>query len=229
MSNNQETIKQKETATLDDKLKRKEIKLNLGCGNQTPPEWINVDYSLGAQIFKTPLFSIVNSKFKIFNITWDENIFIHDLRKKFPWSDNSVDFIYSSHTLEHFSQNEGYHFLQECHRVLRKQGTIRIVVPNLQEIVAQYIEKNLAADDFINKLEVSYDRPQDKLWKRVLAPLISFPHKCMYDTEALSRIMSEIGFKCYGGKPLASKIPDIQNIEIPSRTEKAVIIEGQKI
>lgn len=229
MIDKQETINRKVTTKLDHKLKREDIKLNLGCGNQTPEEWINVDYALGAKIFKTPFFSIINSKLKIFDVTWDKNIFIHDLRKKFPWSNNSVDFIYSSHTLEHFSKDEGYHFLQECYRILKHKGTIRIIVPNLQEIIAQYLEKKLPADEFLNKLEVSYERPQDKLGKRLLAPFISFPHKCMYDTEALSRIMSKIGFECHAAKPFESNIPNIKIIELPDRTEQAVIVEGQKV
>lgn len=207
----------------------KNTKLNLGCGNQTPENWINVDYSLGAKIFKISFFSFLNKKLKLLNIDWNKDIFLHDLRKKFPWSNNSVDIIYSSHTLEHLNKQEGYRFLQECYRVLKKEGTIRIIVPDLKEIIAKYTEGKITADDFINKLDVSYERPHDKPWKKTLAPFISFPHKCMYDTQSLIRIMSEIGFECWSGKPLDSNIPDIENIELSDRTKEAVIVEGRKV
>jgi predicted SAM-dependent methyltransferase len=96
------------------------IKLNLGCGNQLPDSWINVDYSLGAMLAKYPLFSVFNSQLKIFNLSWNSDIFLHDLRKKFPWSNEEVDIIYSSHTLETLNKYQGLHFLKECHRVLKK-------------------------------------------------------------------------------------------------------------
>lgn len=206
----------------------KKVKLNLGCGNQTPAEWINVDYALGAQFFKLPPFAFINQKFKIFDTTWDQNIFIHDLRTQFPWSDNFADCVYSSHTLEHLNRDEGYHFLQECYRVLKQKGTIRIVVPDLGAIVAQYIEGEVAADEFVDNLEVSFGGKQDRFWKRLLAPLIHFPHKCMYDTKTLIRTMSKIGFECSAAVPFESNITDIENIELPHRTEGAVIVEGKK-
>ena len=36
---------------------KQKIKLNLGCGDRTPEEWVNVDYALGARIFKNTAFS----------------------------------------------------------------------------------------------------------------------------------------------------------------------------
>ncbi|NES06787.1 MAG: hypothetical protein F6K22_30615 [Okeania sp. SIO2F4] len=61
------------------------IKLNLGCGNQVVADWINVDYFIGARLSRIPVFSWLNKKIKLFDLEWDENIFIHDLTTKFPW------------------------------------------------------------------------------------------------------------------------------------------------
>jgi len=205
------------------------MKLNLGCGNQTPEGWINVDYALGARLVKQPLFSIINKKIKLFNLDWDKRIFIHDLRKRFPWKDNSIDIIYTSHTLEHLSREEGLHFLKNCFRVLRKDGLIRIIVPDLFAIVSKYINGITRADEFVEKLQVQYDNPHDGRFKRKLAPLIRFPHKCMYDSKSLLLIMKKIGFEAESKKPFKSVIPDITNIELPDRTEGAVIVEGKKL
>jgi len=102
-----------------------QVRLNLGCGSQTPAGWVNVDYALGARLVKLPFFAWLNRKLRLFKLDWDRGILIHDLRKRFPWKDSSVDVIYCSHTLEHFSKEEGVHFLNECYRVLKSNGLIK--------------------------------------------------------------------------------------------------------
>ena len=118
------------------------MKLNLGCGYQIVDGWINVDYGLGARLSKIPFLKSINKRVRLFNLdNWDTRIFLHDLTKEFPWKKESIDIIYSSHTLEHFSRSEGLGFLNECFRVLKKGGIIRIVVPDLQDIVNDYNNK----------------------------------------------------------------------------------------
>src|SRR3989344_7865177 len=148
----------------------KTIKLNLGCGSQVIEGWINVDYALGAWFFKLPFFAALNRCLHLFNLDWDRWIFIHDLRKRFPWNDDSVDVIYSSHTLEHFSKSVGRHFLEECFRVLKPGGVIRIVVPDLHVLVSAYSENRLMADDFLIKLEV-LNKDSDGLLRKILNAL----------------------------------------------------------
>ena len=129
------------------------MKLNLGCGSQVINGWINVDYALGARLAKLPLFRKVNKLIKIFNLDWDNRIFINNLTKPFPWQDCSVDIVYCSHTLEHFSREDGVRFLNECHRVLKKDGIIRIIVPDFRYFVYEYLKGNLKAIFFLKSLE----------------------------------------------------------------------------
>ena len=204
------------------------LKLNLGCGSQTPIGWLNVDYAMGAWLAKIPVLCSVSNKLKIINFDWPENIFLYDLRKKFPWKDNSVDVVYSSHTLEHLSRNEGLHFLKECYRVLNSGGIIRIIVPDLKVIVDKYIQGEIPADRLLDKMHVGYESPEDGLLKKKLAPFIRFPHKCMYDTPTLVKVMSEIGFKADSKGAFESEIKDVRNIEKADRTIEAVIVEGKK-
>ena len=203
------------------------MKLNLGCGSQVVDEWINVDYALGAKLSKIPFFKLVNKKIKLFDLDWDNRIFLHDLTKKFPWEDESVDEIYSSHTLEHFSRTEGLKFLEECHRVLKKGGIIRIVVPDLQCIVNDFNEKKFPANEFVDNLLVLYEKKESRL-KSFLAPFIQFPHKCMYDTPTLLSVLTDIGFEAQSKTLHNSDIEDIREIELEGRTKFAVVVEGRK-
>lgn len=204
------------------------MKVNLGCGSQVVKEWVNVDFALGAKLSKIPFFKLINSRTRLFNLNWDNRILIHDLRKKFPWANESVDTIYSSHTLEHFTRLDGLRFLKECHRVLKRGGIIRIVVPDLQSIVNEYNNKTLPADQFVDKLLVLYNG-EGSLLKSLLMPFIQFPHKCMYDTPTLLSIILDVGFEAQSRAPFNSDIEDIKAIEIEERTKSAVIIEGRKM
>jgi len=203
------------------------IKLNLGCGMQVVNGWINVDYSLGARLLKSRFFRLLNKKLNIFKVNWDSRIFIHDLLKTFPWSNKSVDVVYSSHTLEHFSKSEGRFLLSESYRVLKDGGIIRIIVPDLKQPVEEYLSGNLKADDFIDRLGVLYFK-SNNTFKTLMMPFIQYPHKCWYDNKALLDLLNELGFESKVMGPFESQISDIKSIELNDRTLNSVIIEGVK-
>lgn len=203
------------------------MKLNLGCGSQVPDGWINVDYAVGARFAKFPFFRQLNRKLGLFDLDWNKKIYIHNLKEKFPWADCTIDVVYSSHTLEHFSKEDGRRFLAECHRVLQKNGIIRLVVPDLRCIVVEYMEGQIRADEFVEKLGVLYET-NDNMLKNRLSPLIQFPHKCMYDIPRLLEILREIGFKVSNRTPFDSDITNIRAVELEGRTKNAVIVEGKK-
>lgn len=204
------------------------MRLNLGCGGRTPEGWVNVDWALGARFAKVPFFRVANRKLGIFRLHWDEDVVLHDLNKAFPWADDSVDAIYSSHLLEHFAREDGLRLLGECHRVLKPGGIIRLVVPDLRHHVAEYRDGRVPADEFVEKLGVLY-AGSGPAWKRRLSPLVQFPHKCMYDQPRLVAIMRARGFEATSRNPFDSTINDIEAIESEGRTRHAVIVEGHKV
>ena len=108
--------------------------LNLGCGIHYHSDWVNVD-------FHSTGFGVK----------------AHNLNKGIPFEDNSFDVVYHSHLLEHFSKSYTPVFLKECHRVLKNGGIIRVVVPDLEQIVRWYLlllEKSAAGDiDAQNKYD----------------------------------------------------------------------------
>jgi len=203
-------------------------RLNLGCASQIVDGWINVDYALGARLAKMPFFRALNRKMGLFGTDWNPRILIHNLTKRFPWSDASVDVVYSSHTLEHFPKADGLRFLTECHRVLRKNGIIRIVVPDLRPIIDGYVLGRIPADGFLGRLGVVSADPGNTFKRRLSALFSVSPHMCMYDSPRLVQILDEIGFEASTRSPFDSDIEDIRTIEQESRTENAAIVEGRK-
>ena len=100
--------------------------LNLGCGRHYHSDWINIDFN-----------SDSNEVIKL------------DLTRELPFENNSIDVVYQSHLLEHFPKSYAPKFLMECYRILKPGGTVRIVVPDLEQIVKHYtslLEKSLSGD-----------------------------------------------------------------------------------
>lgn len=118
----------------------------------------------------------------------------HDLRNGIPYPTGCVDLIFAHHFLEHLSYKEGSAFLRECRRVLRPTGALRIVVPNLQELVTMYY---LAGDgttaletfDEMNAGCAEQKTDAGKLWS-LLCP----DHKAGYDSGTLEQMLEDAGF-----------------------------------
>jgi len=109
--------------------------LNLGCGEIFHKDWLNIDY-----VSTSPY---VNQ---------------YDLSQGIPCMNDTIDVVYHSHILEHFSKSEGEKFIQECYRVLKKGGIIRIVIPDLKTIVQEYLYCYASAKEKEDKLtEANYE------------------------------------------------------------------------
>lgn len=62
---------------------------------------------------------------------------IHDLTKfPYPFKDESVDAIYSSHFVEHLDGIERIKFFNECYRILKPEGKMRLTHPYYKSVRA---------------------------------------------------------------------------------------------
>ena len=99
-------------------LKTKLLKLHLGCGSYTPEGWINIDGSWNALFSKWPTLRYLLRKMKIIpkkiaETEWHPDVLVHDVRKPLPFPNNSVNYIYASHLLEHLYLIEAKNLLGE--------------------------------------------------------------------------------------------------------------------
>jgi SAM-dependent methyltransferase len=202
------------------------LRLHLGCGTTTPAGWVNVDGSLGARLAQLPALRPLLRATGVFRIDWSPSIRVHDLRRPFPWPNGSADAIYSSHTLEHLTREQGRRFLRECHRVLRPGGVVRIAVPDVALILQAYEKGVFPAVELLERLGVSADCPEDGVLKRLLAPWVRFPHRCMYDGDSLLAALAEAGLPGRLHPAFVSRLSDIADVEIPSRMRGSVISEA---
>ncbi len=89
--------------------------LNVGCGNKFHKNWVNLDMSSDSM-----------------------DVVTANLLNGVPFPENSFDVVYHSQVLEHFPKEKAQDFIRECFRVLKTDGIIRVVVPNLEYIVDEY-------------------------------------------------------------------------------------------
>jgi predicted SAM-dependent methyltransferase len=117
-----------------------QIRLNLGCGLQAHPGWINIDGSWNARLAKHLLLRGTLSALHLMprekaQIPWSSEVFVHDIRMPLPFPDGAASAVYASHVLEHLYREEGQQLIRESFRVLTGGGILRVIVPDLQAMV----------------------------------------------------------------------------------------------
>jgi ubiquinone/menaquinone biosynthesis C-methylase UbiE len=177
---------------------------------------------------------------------WDSDVFVHDVRKGLPFENNSLSAVYSSHMLEHLYFEEARRLLDECYRILEPRGVLRIVVPDLGAIVADYcggtpgVRREQDARDDVYAADRLMERllmrkpcpPSGSLAFRAYTALKDFhSHKWMYDGDSLSGYFGRAGFVDIGHKEFReSLITGIEEVEMPDRVlnGNGICVEGVK-
>jgi predicted SAM-dependent methyltransferase len=81
--------------------------LNVGCGSNTHPDYVNLDYAWHPGI----------------DVCWD-------IRRALPFADASFAGVFTEHCLEHVTHADCLAALKELRRVLRSGGRLRVVLPD---------------------------------------------------------------------------------------------------
>lgn len=163
-------------------------KLHLGCFDIVVPGWINTDVTPHIYLSRIPGLAFV-----LFNIgllpkhrylQYQRGVFrqIHYLNvaKRFPFADDTFDYVYSSHLIEHLYHDQAAFCLRETHRVLKKGGVIRVSTPDLDALVRNYTSEH--ADLFIESIfEARQQREKNR-------------HHWCYNQLTLTQILNSSGF-----------------------------------
>lgn len=189
------------------------VMVNLGCGLSVASGWVNIDGSLNSLIAKWPegicrIFYKLSGSHNYYSFEQYHKIlksgrFIHhNLEYGIPLDDESVDFLYSSHFLEHLTKNNAKKLLRESYRVLKKGGILRVCVPDLEYAI------NLYAQEKKQEMLDKYFFVEEGLGYYAR-------HKYMYDFELMKRFLVESGFSdVQRVAHKQGKTPDIENLDI---------------
>ena len=177
------------------------LKVNVGCGNEPFPGWVNLDLDPAVRA----------------DIVWD-------VTDGLPFPDNSCAFIYSEHFLEHIPVQQGVRFLSECRRSLQPGGVVRIGMPCVQALVREYHENVWAKQPWLEKYGYAWVKTRAEY---INIGFRDWGPQWLYDLEELDRRLREAGFtqvKSAGWGE--SKYPELTKRE--TRDETRLICEATK-
>lgn len=215
-----------------------ELRLHLGCGPDIVPGWENLDKSPSVLLAKFPRVRAALFRARIINEQqaqgFPEGAIHVDLAKGIPYPDESARYAYTAHMIEHLSRWQGLRVMRECLRVLSPGGTVRVVTPNLRDLVDSYLNHDFppqhqmetAADSFMSELqtfrEIEGSRSRQLLWRLTSG----VPHQWMYDQESLMSLLREAGFP----DPVVRTyreglVPDLDKLE---HRPRSIFVEATK-
>lgn len=149
-------------------------KLHIGCGNHILAGWLNADFY--------PL------SFGICHL---------DAARVLPFNNEEFDYIFSEHMIEHIAYPQGMKMLSECHRILKRNGKIRLSTPDLAFLIGLHSEEKSSlqeayirwASDEIIKTAPGYDSAF------VINNFVrAWGHQFIYDEKTLSKALMTAGF-----------------------------------
>lgn len=112
-------------------------KINIGSGRDIRDDYINVDHR---QIDGVDVIADVRS---------------------LPFEKGSLDEIYASHVVEHFTEKDAKEILAYWFTLLKKGGVIRIIVPNIDVMAREYAKGNLTWGAFHSVILGAQDYASD--------------------------------------------------------------------
>lgn len=129
-----------------------------------------------------------------------------DISKPLNFDNDSIDFIFIEHGIEHIQQMSGVDFLKECYRILKLGGTMRITFPDICKIYNNplchnrmaYIEKTHSRININNALK---------------STMYSWGHKSFWSLETMICALVSANFYAYVVQSGKSAYKELDKIE----------------
>lgn len=159
-------------------------KVNIGCGfGWKENGWIGIDYNGTASSWKD-----IKERPQYINCNVLDGL---------PFENNSIDVIYMSHVLEHFTFQEAHLVIGELNRCLANDGVLAIIVPDLDFYIEQFCFKD---ENTLCEPSIVGGRLQNTLTDNFLMNFYSDPdfnntcHKYAYNYENLFAFLTDMKF-----------------------------------
>ncbi len=183
--------------------------LDIGCGLNSHPNLINLDYLWHPGV----------------DVCWDTT-------RGLPFADGTLRGVFSEHCLEHFPLPAARTLLREIRRVLAPDGTLRLIVPD-GELYLRTYAAHLAGDDSQTFPYQTEEKARD-LW----SPMVSvnrvfyqdrespFGHRTIFDFQLLQLLLQEAGFTRVVRREFRSGTDVRLLIDTPDRRVESLYLEA---
>ena len=140
-----------------------------------------------------------------------------DATKTFPFPDESFDYVFSEHQLEHIGYQDALIMLGECRRILRREGKIRIALPSLDRLLQLFgpTRTDLQERYIRNVTNINYPSVQSpNPCFAINSTFMNWGHRFIWDQATLSETLESKGFaRVQFFKPGQSDDPNLSGIE----------------
>jgi hypothetical protein len=199
-----------------------------GCGLCAPGEWLNFDASPMLRLQRIPLAGRLAANG---NVRFPDNVRYGDIVQGLPVEAGTCRAVYCSHVLEHLSLKDFRTAIANTHRLLCKEGTFRLVVPDLRVAALRYASdpSEKAAANFMNETSLGLAQRERGLRGLLRGWLGNSQHLWMWDFASLSHELAVAGFTDIRAAEYGdSGDPMFQSVEQESRWLDAVGIQCRR-
>lgn len=137
---------------------------------------------------------------------WDNRDVDCDIREPLPYRDNSVDFVFCEHGVEHTTSREAWTLFVECYRVLKPGGVVRIAIPDLSRM-SKHMTQEYA--DAVKK----GGHGDGSFQSALKACVFEHGHQSVWTGTLLSTFLYAVGFKTTLCRIGQSKHQELRGIE----------------
>lgn len=200
-----------------------------GCGFSAPPGWLNYDASPTLRFERLPIIGGLYTRNKT---RFPESVRYGDIVSGLPISKGSSDGIYCSHVLEHLSLNDFRTALKNTHEYLRPGGVFRLVLPDLEYCLEQYLN-NKSSDSallFMRETYLGHENRTKGFMGFIIAWLGNSQHLWMWDYKSIALELKNAGFVDIRRASLGdSADPMFQEVEDKSRWDNCLGVECKSV
>jgi predicted SAM-dependent methyltransferase len=179
----------------------RDLRVNIGCGPNALPEWINLDAARGEQI----------------DVVWD-------LCRGLPFADGSCAAVFGEHVIEHVPRGDAEKLLRECRRALKEGGVLRISTPDAGLYLRSYAGDGefLRHPSFAEQAETPMDRVNQMMREYG-------QHLWCYDAESLLLLLRKVGFSQVVEQKFGESLdPSMRGIDSEGRAFESLYVEAVK-
>lgn len=131
-------------------------------------------------------------------IGWENYDYDIDISKPLPFLDSIADAVLAEHVLEHISIHDAWNFIEECYRILKPGGFLRLAVPCVSKI---FKESDQEYYEFVARNNWGAATKKDA----VKSIIFNHGHQTIWEQESLNAIVQCMSFK------LLQAAPDLMN------------------
>lgn len=178
------------------------MRLNLGCGPGPVLEdsYVYIDASRKLLLAKVPILNFFYKKIFHEKNLWDKRVkFKNILNLKLE--KNSIEFVYSSHLLEHLYFDQSVKLIHSLYEALQIGGRIRFALPDYDAFIAEFARNHQTNPFLANRnfekalLSGPNDKPsvKQRIWQFVTGDL--HVHRWHPNFAVMEHLLEQVGFR----------------------------------